>query len=68
MIRFRCKTQIVLFDISELSGPFGFILHSFEVLISTIELPSISSIGPLTMEIIYFLYFATEHPVRCPSI
>ena len=68
MISFRWQIWVLLFDISELSGPFGFILYSFEVLISTIELPSISSIGPLTMEIIYFLYFATEHPVRCPSI
>ena len=65
MISFRRKIWVLLFDISELSGPFGFILYSFEVLISTIELPSISSIGPLTMKIIWFLYFVTGHPVRC---
>ena len=38
-------------DISKLKRPIRFIFYSFEVLISTIELQSISSIGPLVMEI-----------------
>ena len=61
----QVKNRMLFLDISELSGPFGFIFYSFEALISTIEPPSISSIGPLTMKIFYFLYLVTGHPVRC---
>ena len=49
------------YDISELKHPMELMFYSFEVLMSTIELQSISSNGPIVMDIINDLDFAVPN-------
>ena len=54
--------------ISDLKWTLGFILYSFEVLISTIELQSMSLIGPLVVKIDDIIDSATHISAKSASL
>ena len=62
------KNQWFSRAISELKWTLGFIFYSFEVLISTIELQSMSLIGPLVVKIEDIIESAPQSSVKSSQI